>query len=447
MAAKITHLFRSIAMYLMIENSGEADVRAFTLLGVSTARGESDKIGQFGSGAKLGLCCLLRFGINPIIYSGTTRFEFFTEPQFMDGKKYSQVYCKEGAKRRRELGFAAEFGEIDWTSADMGIREFVSNAIDASGYEGLGLRIVDDTRAKSGTTRVFLPLTQEVQQYFNNIDDYFLHFSGKQNYKLLPKREPGRARIYRKGVFVRTVGPVDSLYDYNFGEELRIDESRNLNDDACEKPSAMALGKDRNAIREIIHHASQNKDLWETQISSYKYMDEDMPLIREVFYSMYGEGSVIVSSEAEYNNVKNKGHNAVWIPSSYVYNLLTKAGVKKCDDVVRSKLERDGHVLQEASEGTIVTFHKVYKWLRELNLWDDTVEKPKLASFVQHPSGRRVKCYDIEDRVICINTSFDTDAKVMLRALSMYMLDSSNAVDSIDLLAAVSEKACEILFD
>ena len=42
-------------MFLMIANNGVAPVQSFTVLGVSTARGNSDKIGQFGSGAKHGL--------------------------------------------------------------------------------------------------------------------------------------------------------------------------------------------------------------------------------------------------------------------------------------------------------------------------------------------------------------------------------------------------------
>lgn len=53
-------------MYLKIENEGTVPVEAFTLIGASSKRDDSSKIGMFGSGNKYALAYLLRnnYGID-----------------------------------------------------------------------------------------------------------------------------------------------------------------------------------------------------------------------------------------------------------------------------------------------------------------------------------------------------------------------------------------------
>ena len=117
-------------MFIKISNNGTCPPEAFTLLGVSTARGKSDKVGQFGSGCKhsVGLC--IRKNLHLEIYSGTDlKVTFGAEKRFIGETPYKQIICYINGTPK-ELGFAAEFGEIDWTCETMAIREFVSNAID-----------------------------------------------------------------------------------------------------------------------------------------------------------------------------------------------------------------------------------------------------------------------------------------------------------------------------
>ena len=61
-------------MFLCVQNPGVAPVEGFTLLGVSTSRGETGTIGQFGSGAKHAINTLLRAGLKLTIYCGKTRW-------------------------------------------------------------------------------------------------------------------------------------------------------------------------------------------------------------------------------------------------------------------------------------------------------------------------------------------------------------------------------------
>jgi hypothetical protein len=69
-------------LYLKIENKGEAPVEGYLLLGVSTTRESKDKrtIGQFGSGSKHAISLMLRHDINPTVFCGSLRLDFFAKP-------------------------------------------------------------------------------------------------------------------------------------------------------------------------------------------------------------------------------------------------------------------------------------------------------------------------------------------------------------------------------
>src|SRR3990170_2810882 len=116
-----------MSMYLMIENKGVIPIEGLTILGLSTARGNESSIGQFGSGNKHAVNVCLRHGINPIIFAGDTRIEFYTKPATMGSKSYQQVWINVDGKHEK-AGWCLEFGELDWTDVSMGLREFVSNA-------------------------------------------------------------------------------------------------------------------------------------------------------------------------------------------------------------------------------------------------------------------------------------------------------------------------------
>jgi len=234
--------------YLMIQNQFEAPVEGFTTLGLSTSTATT--IGQFGSGSNHGILCCLRAGIDVTIYCGKTRLIFSTRDKVVkeDGladRHTKRVTVKVGNRMTRDLDIDLNFGKKDWTNVGMALREFISNAIDRhsktdEGYEAamedgrLTVEMVNERaiRARSGFTRVYVELNDEVRAYFANLGQNFLHFSDnpelvKQG--LIP-RNGGPARIYREGVFVMEVEKEEgeALFDYNFTEdEIDIDESRN----------------------------------------------------------------------------------------------------------------------------------------------------------------------------------------------------------------------------
>ena len=106
---------------------------------------------------------------------------------------------------------------------------------------------------RRGYTRVFVPAdNEEVIRFFANLGKWFLHFSEPESIMqaILPKKtrnlDPDchTAVIYRRGVRVREIDQYssESLFDYNLND-LRVDESRNVDDYQCRNAATKAMAK------------------------------------------------------------------------------------------------------------------------------------------------------------------------------------------------------------
>jgi hypothetical protein len=271
--------------YLKIENIGVCPPEGFTVLGVSLADTSDNPavIGQFGSGNKHSVAVCLRNNLAPVVYCGTLRLDFFTRPQTVADSKASKDFGRvcvkyggtdpaTGASRSstEDLGFVMSYGEKDWNEIALALREFVSNAIDRSirehgDWRSVKIEIVDESRvrAKRDHTRVFLPLTPEVLDFFNNLGRWFLHFSEPESLckAILPKanRNLGDRRaavIYRRGVRVREFesSDMESLFDYNLND-LTIDEARKASDWDVRHHCGQALaGADKDVLAILFSH-------------------------------------------------------------------------------------------------------------------------------------------------------------------------------------------------
>ncbi len=226
--------------YVKIVSKSVTTVADMFTLGVSTSRGNADKIGQFGSGTLMGtLAWIRKYGKSPVFFLNGTRVTFKTQqvPK-SDGVMFNQVLiCHDG--KRFPLSVALEYGELDWQTPDLGLREWISNAIDAGQEFNSIISIVDKMECSDDEVAIFVPYTDEAKEYADNLDRYFLHSSQKQEQTVIEKPALSPCRIYRKGVFVREL--VDnSLFDYNMN--FSINECR--------------TGSSDSLIREIsAHHA------------------------------------------------------------------------------------------------------------------------------------------------------------------------------------------------
>ncbi len=318
-------------LFLMVQNPGVAPSEAFTLLGASTKRGHanSNMIGKFGTGNKQAIGVCLRNGLSPVVYAGNLRMEFSTRQQVVKNTTFNRVVVKFSGKdadgtfktSTEDLGYVLEHGSDDWQSIDLGLREFVSNAIDqaieegenahlvkfvqsqvelhgdfdvnskeniekckqalveyrktAKDYKNVEMAIVDESkvRAKSGYTRVFIPVNSDVFSFYENIDKWFLHFKSDDllGVAILPKTDRNlsgnkSAVIYRRGVRVREIeiDAKDSLFDYNL-EDLKLDESRKCDDYqvSYRVASVWAKAASINDVATLFQSALNQSNVWE----------------------------------------------------------------------------------------------------------------------------------------------------------------------------------------
>jgi hypothetical protein len=199
-------------------------------LGVSTSRGKEDKIGQFGSGTLLGTLAWLRaYEKSPIFMVNGKKVTFETKDVLKsDGEAFKQVLMCQGRKKS-PLNVALEYGTLDWPTACLGLREWISNALDAGATPENLLILTNKIEATEDEVAVFVPYTELAKEYFDNIEKYFLHFSGKQTGKVIDKDSMSPCRIYRKGVFIRELME-ESLFDYNLN--ISINECRTGSSDS-----------------------------------------------------------------------------------------------------------------------------------------------------------------------------------------------------------------------
>jgi len=199
-------------------------------LGVSTSRGKDDKIGQFGSGTLLGTLAWMRaYGTSPVFMINGKKVTFETKdiPKG-DGIPFQQVLMCH-SRKKSPLNVALEYGVLDWPTACLGLREWISNALDAGAIPGELLVLTNKIEASDDEVAVFVPYTDLAKEYFDNIGKYFLHFVGKKDDKVIDKNKVSKCRIYRKGVFIRELTE-DSLFDYNMN--FSINECRTGSSDS-----------------------------------------------------------------------------------------------------------------------------------------------------------------------------------------------------------------------
>lgn len=404
-----------MSAYLKIENPGTAPAESFTLLGASTKRNSTNAttIGKFGSGNKHSIAVMLRHRLAPVVFAGNLKLEFGTRSQDVDTgisqHQFERVFVKFGGKDAQginrssteDLGFVLEYGATDWLGVDLALREFISNAIDravdegehayalkysesksqefihaakqrgtdeylewatafkayrdtATDYKNVVVEVVDESRvrAKAGYTRVFIPLAQEVYQFYNNLGKWFLHFSEPESLKLtiLPKKDrnfDGRkaAVIYRRGVRVRefTSSDVPSLFDYNL-ESLQLDESRKVDDWNVLYHAAEALSSgDESNIVQLWQSFMEDQTLyWEHSFNSYG-LESGLSRSKEVwakaFEKVAGENAVI-STKKGGEMAARKGFKVVEVPESFV-SVAEKAGILTPSKVL-SQDDREG---------------------------------------------------------------------------------------------------------
>ena len=206
--------------FLLIENKGQIDVNALTLMGGSTKRDSTTMIGFFGSGNKYAIALLLKAKIGLRIFSGEKELVLSTEPVAFRDKSFEKILID-----GRETSLTTDMGP-QWDTW-MAIREFVSNAIDEG--ENNVIPSTEIVAGKDGYTRFYIEHVTQIKEVINNWDTYF-SFDRTDAIidlplgKVFPNICKKQQRIlYRRGIRCYDAG--EALYHYDL-PDFTINESR-----------------------------------------------------------------------------------------------------------------------------------------------------------------------------------------------------------------------------
>lgn len=224
-----------MSKYILIQNDGEIETNSFELIGASTKRGEAGKIGFFGSGLKYSIAYMMRNGIDFKVFSGEKELVFSTMPETLKDKTFDRI-CINGKPTSYTVTMGPTWKE-DWFV----LREIYCNALDEGTCQLI--KSTENVSPSVGKTRIYIELTEPLQQVINNWDKYFSDertplFVTPKVYTSNLGNEDGSKNIrnqevsvyskkygviYRRGINVHENGRM--LYDYEF-EYVNINEDR-----------------------------------------------------------------------------------------------------------------------------------------------------------------------------------------------------------------------------
>lgn len=203
--------------YIRIKNSGLIEPQALHLVGASTKRNDSYKIGQFGSGNKYALAYFIRNDYEVSVYAGLNNITIETKPEIFREHWFNVLYIN-----GERTSITTDMGK-DWQFWQA-IREVYCNAMDEGGYT---LDFVSDITPIEGETHFYIDTKKDVLEFVANFDNYFatkkkVLFECK--YGRILEKSGETANVYRKGVKCLNTNK-KSIYDYDFFN-ITIDENR-----------------------------------------------------------------------------------------------------------------------------------------------------------------------------------------------------------------------------
>lgn len=402
-----------MAKFLCIENVGIAPLEAWTMFGVSSARGKADKIGQFGSGAKHAISVCLRNGINPIVHIGQSKIVFDCVKKMMGETAYDQVVADINGERR-ELSFAIQFGELDWDNMTMALREFYSNAIDQG---GLNAFVTDSVEGVTDKTRVYVELNDVVERAYKDMPNVFLHLQDKQSETIIRKAELSPLKLYRKGVLVFTGSAKQlSLNDYNL-PEIKLDESRNLHAWMVDSYVASAVSKDAGTMETVLLNVISNKHSVETKVQPLYY--PGMPL-KAAFEKLYGKRKICLPEVLQY--VKNKT-DAIAVPAEW-FTRLKDIGIEVAELNGSKKGAERGYVNAKLQRGHITAVKKVWRKLEKIGMTNNK-PMPEVEGFATMMDNGSIVHGYYEDGKIYLNANTFSMATIV-EELAHYITGASD---------------------
>ena len=215
--------------YILIQNDGEIENNSFELIGASTKRNDTTKIGLFGSGLKYSIAYMMRNNIEFKIFSGEQELIFTTIPEKLKDQTFDRI-CING----RPTSYTTTMGPT-WTEDWTIIREIYCNALDEGNCQMI--KETENINAIAEKTRIYIEATKSLMKIIEEWDTYFLterdpiikvdkvytSYLGDKNYQAVEIYKKTNGVVYRKGIQVGIIK--NMVYDYNF-DDLCVNEDR-----------------------------------------------------------------------------------------------------------------------------------------------------------------------------------------------------------------------------
>lgn len=346
---------RGTKEWLMVENSGELDLRLLELMGASTKDGEST-IGMFGTGWKYGLALALRKKMKVIVFSGTEKIEFSKISEKIRGNSFHRISFSVDGKRRRKTSMTTKLGESDWTDEWMFLREVLANAFDEGGFQIKKLSCDEaEPHGNPSVTRVFMTITPRIREVLENMEYYVRrhgYFEENQYAKLFnPLGEKGR--IYKRGIFVKELDS-PSLYDYDL-TDLKLTESRSADSweigrNVREALTHSSLGSRKRVLVAVEQAKRDDKKIFESSVEFYDWDAKAQEAWSEAFIAEYGEDAVLCEgSQIVVGSLGGLGRRAVTLPER-VAQVLRKGRKVTTEKEVLGNGVSEGFIYRDPTE-------------------------------------------------------------------------------------------------
>jgi hypothetical protein len=343
----------------------------------------------------------------------------------LEGEKIiPQIVVHYGNGVTAPLPISLDYGQQDWDDPIMGVREFVSNALDAALAQGLGTNSVRveryDTvpKGEAGCTRVFIPLRDTVADFLNHLGDYFLHFwrVGGEKVNLIPHKEgeDRPARIYRRGVFVREIQSNSSamaskaLFDYNL-HDVQIDEARKLNDYSVRKECAHTLTQygEASDLARVLREFICGRSCWEGEYQHWDLRDHSG-------INTFGKWKEAIALVLPANHVFSPLELAPYVIDAGFHPIITPQGWYEVLRIRAYNKTADGVLDDNAKEGRKLiaatpAMHNAVNWAYNIIAAFDALAEyrkcPTVAAFTEPRQGEKIRLgfYDHSEKKVYFN--------------------------------------------
>lgn len=330
-----------MSKHILIRNRGEIEIEGLKLLGASTKREDSGKIGTFGSGLKYALAYLLRNESKFQLFTGDKEVIFSKENISLRDKSFQRVKVN-----GEDTSITTSWGE-NWKQWQI-FREIVSNALDEPGFH---ISLVNRVKPRKGFTQFVLDY-EEFKEVYDNLDHFFnFKLVDKEESEILKKKSPSKMSVYKKGVQVIQDAPY-SLFNYHLPKiglnEERIADSYNVSRSIC---SMLLTMENKNLIRTLYEAIVEGSDVYEVkEFLSKSYWIEN--LSEEWLEILNGGKYRILSRDKAEDISKIKGdqyadkNNIKYVPDSFFKLIKDSFGDRFKNTIADQDLEIDYQILE-----------------------------------------------------------------------------------------------------